>query len=177
MRRLCALALGLAALSPAAQADRTYAGLEIGSFDHEIAAGGGGNVVDQHDLDYAGLKVGRVSDAWRAYGTLHLPDTSNDNTVWWLTGSYDYLFAAGSPLQPFLGGHLGYYRFDSGYSDLTISSVTLGPEVGLQLRVDPFLGEIGYRIGFGLSGHDNRSGAEYDLDHADSLYVGLSITF
>lgn len=174
---LAAAALVAAAAAPA-QADSTYTGLEIGNFEHEIFVEGGGvNLVARDDVDYVGLKLGRVTRDWRAYATLHLPDTETDSTVWWLTGSYDYLFMPGQPLQPFVGGHVGYYRFDADNSGLEISSWTLGPEAGVQFMVEPLLVEVGYRFGFGLSTSDNRGGVDYDVDEAEALYVGVNVTF
>ena len=157
--------------------ERNFAGVEIGTFSHEIGIENGGNLSTDDDASYVGLKFGRLSSAWRAYGTFHVPDLDNDDTVWWLTASYDYLFNQGSTLQPFAGGHFGYYDYSADNSDLSINSITVGPEVGVQLLVDPFLAEIGYRLGFGVNSSDNSGARDYEVDSAQSVYVGVSMTF
>jgi hypothetical protein len=177
MRPAALLALLLAVSAPAAPA-ATFAGFELGAFEHEISVDGSGtNLVAEDDDDYVGLKAGQLAASWRGYATLHVPDTDTDDSVWWLSASYDHLFLAGRPLQPFIGGHVGYYRFDADGSDLRISAITVGPELGVLLRFEPFVAEFGYRFGFGLANSDNRSGVDYQVDEAQALYLGINLAF
>jgi hypothetical protein len=172
------LGIALAALPAAAQAvERNFAGLEIGTFSQEVSRESGGTLSTDEDASYVGLKVGRLSSAWRAYATFHVPDLDNEDNVWWLTASYDYLFNQGSTLQPFLGGHFGYYDYSADNSDLSINAITVGPEVGVQLLVDPFLAELGYRAGFGVNSSDNSNARDFELDYAQTVFVGVSMTF
>ena len=174
-----ALAIALAATPALAQAvERNFAGVEIGTFTQDLnVKDSGASLSTDDDARNVALKVGRLSDAWRAYATFHIPSMDNDDDVWWLTASYDYLFIQDSTLQPFAGGHFGYYDFRDDSSDLNINAITVGPEAGVQLLVDPFLAEIGYRVGFGVSSSDNSSNVNYELDNAQTLYVGVSMTF
>jgi hypothetical protein len=175
---ITALAIALAGAPTLGQAvERNFAGVEIGTFSHEISIENGGTLSTDEDASYVGLKFGRLSTAWRAYGTFHVPDLDNEDTVWWLTASYDYLFNQGSTLQPFAGGHFGYYDYSADDSDLSINAITVGPEVGVQLLVDPFLAEIGYRYGFGVNSSDNSDAVDFVVDSTQAVYVGVSMTF
>ncbi|MFA9459783.1 hypothetical protein [Thiohalorhabdus methylotrophus] len=173
------LAVFLAAVPTLAQAvDRNFAGLELGTFSHRISLESSGDEYDtDSDGDYAGLSLGRVSSDWRALATVHVPNLEDDDTVIWLTASYDYLFNEGSVLQPYAGGHFGYYTFNDDDSDNSVNSITVGPEAGVQLRVDPFMAEVGAKYGFGVNSSDNVNGANLQVDYAQTVFIRISSLF
>ncbi len=174
--------LGLAAV-PGSASGAGFAGVEGGNFSLKMSLDSVfGSTSSDDDADYLGVRAGALEENYRAYGTISVPDSREEVTAVWLTGSYDYLFRAGNNLQPFIGGNLGYYShqvedpFNTG-DDLLITAFTLGLEGGIQYTTGNWLLEAGLREATALSTDDNLNIGDFTVDSLGQFYGSINFIF